>query len=308
VDLSLAHLRTLEAIARHGSFSRAARELNLTQPAVSMQIRGLEQRLGLPLLERVGKRAFPTRGGEVLLAHAARALRELAAGVERLHELRGVVAGRLRLGTSASISIYLMPPALRRFRARYPETELIVVTGNAPEITRAIVGNDLDVGLVSLPVRDRALLVTPFFRDELVAVAPPERAWRRRRSITPVDLAREPLILFESGATLRRVIDGWFHRAGVSPRAPMELGNTEAIKKLVEAGLGLSVTSWFSVRQETRARTLAAMRLDPPVYRHIGLVRRRDKPKTPALDAFLAELDVLRRALEHGGRRPGGRA
>src|SRR5438552_11453612 len=171
MNLQLAHLQTLAAVARHGSFSHAARELHLTQPAVSMQIRLLERALGLPLLERVGKRAFPTRGGEVLLAHAGRALRELQAGVERVHELRGVVAGRVRLGTSASISIYLLPPALRRFRVRYPETEVVIVTGNAAEITRAVVANELDVGIVSLPVRDRELAVTPFFRDELVAIS-----------------------------------------------------------------------------------------------------------------------------------------
>ena len=167
MDLQVAHLRTLQAIARHGSFSRAAQALNLTQPAVSMQVRHLEQALGLPLLERVGKRAFPTRAGQLLLSHADRALRELEAGVERVQQLRGVVAGRVRLGTSASISIYLLPPALRRFRARYPETEVVIVTGNATEITRAVVANTLDVGIVSLPVRDRELVVSPFFRDEL---------------------------------------------------------------------------------------------------------------------------------------------
>jgi DNA-binding transcriptional LysR family regulator len=318
VDLQLAHLRTLQAIARHGSFSRAARSLNLTQPAVSMQVRHLEQALGLPLLERVGKRAFPTRAGEVLLAHADRALRELQAGVERVQGLRGVVAGRVRLGTSASISIYLLPPALRRFRARYPETEIVIVTGNAAEITRAVVANELDVGIVSLPVRDRELVVSPFFHDELVAIAewgaprwpptPPGRSAAPRRSrgaprsIDPATLAGYPLILFERGATLRRVIDGWFHRAGVAPRSPMELGNTEAIKKLVEAGLGLSVTSWFSVKSEVRAGTLTAIRLVPPLERQMGLVRRRDKPNTPALTAFLAALDELRRSLQT--RRP----
>ena len=154
MDVPIAHLRTLQAIARHNSFSRAARALNLTQPAVSMQVRLLEQALGLPLLERVGKRAFPTHAGTVLLAHADRALRELEAGVERVQELRGVVAGRVRLGTSASISIYLLPLALRRFRRRHPEVEIVIVTGNAAEITRAVVANELDVGIVSLPVRD----------------------------------------------------------------------------------------------------------------------------------------------------------
>jgi len=302
MDLQVTHLRTLQAIARHGSFSRAAQALNLTQPAVSMQVRHLEQALGLSLLERVGKRAFPTRAGELLLAHADRALRELEAGVERVQELRGVVAGRVRLGTSASISIYLLPPALRRFRARYPETEVVIVTGNASEITRAIVANELDVGIVSLPVRDRELAVAPFFRDELVAIAPAESPLRRTRAVDARTLAGHPLILFEAGATLRRVIDGWFHRAGVAPRSPMELGNTEAIKKLVEAGLGLSITSWFSVKGEVRDRTLAALRLTPPLERQIGLVRRRDKPRTPALDAFVAALEDLRRSLET--RRP----
>jgi DNA-binding transcriptional LysR family regulator len=203
----------------------------------------------------------------------------------------------VRLGTSASISIYLLPPALRRFRVRYPETEVVIVTGNAAEITRAIVANELDVGIVSLPVRDRELSIAPFFRDELVAIGPPEPAWRRTRTVDPPTLAGQPLILFEAGATLRRIIDGWFHRAGVAPRSPMELGNTEAIKKLVEAGLGLSITSWFSVKQEVRARALTAIRLTPPLERQIGLVRRRDKPRTPALDAFVAALDDLRRAL-----------
>ena len=302
MDLQVTHLRTLQAIACHGSFSRAAQALNLTQPAVSMQVRHLEQALGLSLLERVGKRAFPTRAGELLLAHADRALRELEAGVERVQELRGVVAGRVRLGTSASISIYLLPPALRRFRARYPETEVVIVTGNASEITRAIVANELDVGIVSLPVRDRELAVAPFFRDELVAIAPAESPLRRTRAVDARTLAGHPLILFEAGATLRRVIDGWFHRAGVAPRSPMELGNTEAIKKLVEAGLGLSITSWFSVKGEVRDRTLAALRLTPPLERQIGLVRRRDKPRTPALDAFVAALEDLRRSLET--RRP----
>ncbi len=298
MDLQLVHLQTLQAVARHGSFSRAARELHLTQPAVSMQVRQLERALGLPLLERVGKRAFPTKAGEVLLAHAGRARRELEAGLEVVQQLRGVVAGRLRLGTSASFSIYLLPPALRRFRSRYPKTELTVVTGNAPEIARGVVQNDLDVGIVSLPVRERELAVTAFHRHELVAIAPPDRRWRRGQRVRASELAREPLILFEPGATLRRVIDAWFQRAGVAPALPMELNNTEAIKKLVESGLGLSVTSWFSVEAEVRARKLAAARLEPPLYRDIGVIRRKDKPKTPVLEAFLATLDGLRRSFE----------
>ena len=298
MTLQLTHLVALQAVARHGSFSRAARELRLTQPAVSMQVRQLERVLGLPLLERVGKRAYTTKAGEVLLTHAGRALRELENGVQLVQQLRGIVAGRIRLGTSASISIYLLPSALHRFRARYPQTELVVVTGNAPEIARAVVANELDVGIISLPIRERELAVTSLYRDELVAIGPPDRRWPRGRRVKAAELARETLILFEDGATLRGLIDGWFQRGGAAPALPMELGNTEAIKKLVEAGLGLSVTSWFAAKAEVRARKLAAVRLDPPLFRQIGIVLRRDKPRTPVLDAFLATLDDLRRSLE----------
>lgn len=296
--LRLAQLQTLDAVVRHGSFSRAARELHLTQPAVSMQVRQLERELGLPLLERVGKRAFPTRAGEILLGHAARAVRELETGVEVVQQLRGVVAGRIRLGTSASFSIYLLPSALRRFRARYPRTELVVVTGNAPAIARSVVANELDVGIVSLPVRERELTVSSLYRDELVAIGPRGRAWPRGVRVRAADVAAEPLILFEQGATLRRLIDEWFHRGGAVPALPMELGNTEAIKKLVETGLGLSVTSWFAAKTEVRAGRLSAARLDPPLFRQIGVILRRDKPRTPVLDAFLATLADLRRSLK----------
>src|SRR2546422_809372 len=187
VDLpfALAQVRTLDAVVRHGSFSRAAAELKLTQPAVSMQVRQLETALGLPLVERMGKRAFATRAGELLLEHAARAVRELE------------------------------------------------------------------------------LTVLPFCEDEQVAIAPRRAPWRSRRRITAAELALHPLILFERGGTVHRVIEEWFHRAGVTPRGVMELGNTEAIKKLVGAGLGLSIVSHFTVDGGGRVGGVVAMSLDP---------------------------------------------
>src|SRR2546430_15291357 len=172
MNLQLTHLQTLAAVARHGSFSHAARELHLTQPAVSMQVRLLERALGLPLLERVGKRAFPTKAGEVLLAHAGRALRELETGLAVVAQLRVIVAGRIRLGTSASFSIYLLPPALRRFRSHYPPAGPTGVTGNAPAIARAVVRRGLAAGLRGLPARTRPVAGSPFHRDEGAAIAP----------------------------------------------------------------------------------------------------------------------------------------
>jgi DNA-binding transcriptional LysR family regulator len=290
VDWNLAHLRTLQAIARRGSFSRAADELHLSQPAVSLHIRQLEEGLGVPLLERVGKRAFPTRAGEVLLEHAARVFGELGAAGEALERLRGVVAGRIRLGTGATASIHLLPPLLRRLHARHPGLDLIVVTGNAPDMARAVAENALDLAVVTLPVPTRHLVVSAVYHDPLLAIAPPEPRWLRRRPVTAAELAQHPLMLYEPGGTIRRVIDDWFRRAGVTPRVAMELGNEEAIKKLVGAGLGLSIIPAIATRDEARAGTLAALRLDPPLARRLGVVRRRDKPLGPVLEVCLSAL------------------
>jgi len=316
MDLNPVHVRTLQEIARHGSFSRAAESLRLSQPALSLHMRQLESRCGTALLERVGKRAFPTPAGSLLLQHAARAFAELEAAQEALRQLRGVVAGRLRLGTGATASIHLLPPLLRRMRARYPELELVVVTGNSPEIAAAVASNELDVGLVTLPVTGRQLMVTPLLLDPLVAVGPPTQEWPARGGLTAAELARHPLIVYERGGTIRRVIDGWFRRGGARPRVVMELGNEEAIKKLVGAGLGVSVSPAMAVRDEVRSGALRMRLLSPPLVRRLGVVRRRDKPGTPALRVFLAALEGInglarcsrRRAERINGSRGRGRS
>jgi DNA-binding transcriptional LysR family regulator len=300
LDVNPVHVRTLQEIARHQSFGRAAQALHLSQPAVSHHIRHLERELGQRLLERVGKRALPTAAGDLLLAHAARAFAELEAARQALQERRGVVAGRLRVGTGATASTYLLPPLLGRLRARHPELELVVVTGNSAAMAAAVTAADLDVAVVTLPVRGRALLVTPLLLDPLVAIAAPAARWRRRGPLAAAELAREPLILYERGGTIRRVIDAWLRRSGAAPRVVMDLGNGEAIKKLVAAGLGLSLVPAMSVRVEVRAGELAALPLAPPLGRRLGVIRRRDRAPSPALRVFLDGLDDLVSALARG--------
>jgi len=296
------HVRTLHEIVRLQSFSRAAEALHLSQPTVSLHVRQLEEAFGLPLLERLGKRTEATQAGVLLLERGGRALDALEAAAGSVHALRGVVAGRVRVGTGATASIYLLPPILRRLRARYPEIEMVIVTGNTPEIAKAVAENALDVAVVTLPVRPQQLVVTPFYTDRLVAIAPPGWQWhgRRgrgrggRRALTPADLASEPLILYERGGTIRQVIESWFKRGRVTPRIAMELGNGEAIKTLVSAGLGPSITSWVSVRAEVRAGILRVFQLSPPLVRRLGIIKRRDKPDNPALRTLLRALEQPR--------------
>src|SRR5689334_16317227 len=203
------HVRTLQAIVRHQSFSRAAQELHLSQPAVSHHIGHLEREVGERLLERVGRRARATAAGEVVLAHAARAFAELEAARQVLQDRRGVVGGRLRIGTGATASTYLLPPLLGRLRARHPDLELVVVTGNTAAMAASVTASDLDIALVTLPVHGRALAITPLMLDPMVAIAPPGLVRGRRRTISAAEVAAHPLILYERGGTIRRVIDEW---------------------------------------------------------------------------------------------------
>ncbi len=291
MELDYTHVRTLQAIVGHGSFSRAAATLHLSQPALSHHIRHLEGAVGVPLLERLGRRAAPTAAGALLLEHAGRAFREFEAAREAMERLHDTVAGRVRIGTGATASIYLLPSLLQRLRRRYPRLELVVVTGNASDIAAAVARDELDVGIVTLPVAGRSLAITPFYVDRLVAIAPPGRAWKHRTALTPTELAHHPLILYERGGTIRRLMDGWFGRGRASPRITMEVGNAEATKKLVGAGLGLSLVSEIAVKAEARSGALNVIALRPSLHRKLGIIRRRDKPLRPALEALLATFE-----------------
>jgi len=300
LNIQLAHLQTLAAVARHGSFSRAARELRLTQPAVSMQVRLLERELGCRCSSASARGRTP-QGGRAAPGPRRPRRAGARAGPRGRAAAPGIVAGRIRLGTSASFSIYLLPSALRRFRARYPRTELVVVTGNAPEIARAVVANELDVGIVSLPVRERELAVTSFHRDELVAIGPPRRRWPRGRRAKAAELAREPLILFERGATLRRVIGccrvhrqaprrpcRWnqlaITRRSVAPRSNRISGSRAKLRRLrapaarpapARGPIATSSSRWNEVTASSRSRPVGSRsrrraRSPPPRARSPG--------------------------------------
>src|SRR5262245_2998907 len=303
MNVPLPVLRTLQAVVSAGSFSRAAALLHLSQPAVSKHIHLLEERVGLPLLERVGKRPVPTTAGDVLLLHATRALAELDAAAEALKQMQGTVTGRVRLGTESMLSAHVLPPLYRRVRADLPSVELAVVTGTATLLAKALVDGELDLVVATLPMADRRLVATPFFREALVAIAPRERPWVGRRSIDARLMAQRPFIAYPRGSRVRARVEQWFARQHVAPRIVMELENPETVRHLVTAGLGLSICSVSSLGRERQA--LAILELEPPLDRQLGVVRRRDKRVGAALGAVLAILEDLRQGIE---RRPDARA
>jgi len=276
-SLNLDQLKSFALIVETGSFSAAAERLGLTQPAVSLQLRQLERRLSVRLIERVGKRARPTTAGTELLRHVQHIETAVEAAVEALAGHASGIAGRVRLGTGATACLHFLPPVLRALRERYPALGIVVGTGNTDEYVRKVEENTIDLALVTLPVSGRALAVTPVMEDEFVAIGRKNQAPLKAR-VAPADLQGLPLVLFEPTANTRRLIDRWFASAGLTPRPVMELGSVEAIKEMVAAGLGYGIVPGMSVTGRAAHSELKVSRLQPRMGRTLALVMRRDKP------------------------------
>lgn len=292
--LNLNHLNSFSEVIHHGSFSAAATVLNLTQPAVSLHIRLLEQRLNLRLIERVGKRLKPTTAGLTLLRHIGRidsviddALQDLASHAEG-------VAGQVVIGTGATACIHLLPPILKALRTAFPKLDVRVRTGNTEAILKAVEENRIDLALVTLPAAGRSLHVTALLEDEMVGIFAPAQADLK----LPLDtetLSNLPLVVFEAGSSTRLLIDQWFQQAGVRPKPVMELGSIEAIKEMVAAGLGYSIVPRIAVATAHHQRNLQIHSLTPPLVRTLSLVLRQDKPVNRALREVVDALRGLKR-------------
>ncbi|HEV3247322.1 MAG TPA: LysR family transcriptional regulator [Beijerinckiaceae bacterium] len=270
-------LRAFADVIELGSFSAAAERLNLTQPAVSQQVKQLERRFALKLIERVARKVTPTPAGIELMAHARRLEAVMAGALDAMARHATGALGRVRIGTGATACIHLLPPVLRDLRGRLPSLEIAVSTGNTAHILKLLEDNALDVGLVTLPARGRALSITPVLDDEFVAIASPDAPPLPRR-VTPAVLAARPLVLYESGAQTRRIVDQWFGRRSSSFKPVMELGSVEAIKELVGAGLGYyGVLPRMAVSNENKRNRLIVRSLAPRLSRKLALVLRRDK-------------------------------
>ena len=288
--LNLDHLHTFALVAELGGFSAAASVLGLSQPAVSLQIRQLEQRLRVRLIERVGRRATPTAAGTELLNHARRIEDQLSALTDSMQRHSDGLTGRVRLGTGATFCIYLLPSVLQRLRQRLPGLDIMVRIGNTNDILKAIEDNVLDLGFVTLPVAGRMFDVTPVLEEEFLAVLPAGDD-PFAGEITPTELSRQKLILYEPGSHTRTIIDRWFAAGGIAPRPAMELGSVEAIKEMVGAGMGCAVLPSMAVQPGIRQAAIVARRLSPPLFRGRGIVVRRDKIRHRGLREIVKALE-----------------
>ena len=286
------HLRALVEVVEQGSFTRAAKRLNLAQPTISLQIRELEARLGVRLVDRLGKRAFATAAGRELIAHAGRIAHETDRLLAAMRRHRDGGLGQVRIGSSTTALIYHLPPVLQDLRTRFPNIELIVTTGTTSGVVERLLRNDIDVGVVSLPVDDRGLDVQPLRSEPLVAIFSASVAKLPAR-VTPEFLLQHPLLLEYARAHVRAMIVDWLSAGGQEPRPAMELDNLEAVKRMVASGLGASIVPAAAIAGSSQEAGLVARPLKPALERTLALVQRRDKPRDLALQHVREALMTL---------------
>ena len=282
-------LAVFRAVARRLSFSRAADELHLTQPAVSKHIQQLEAELGVRLFHRVGKRVELTDAGRIVTDYAQR-VSALTEDVRRvLGELEGLRRGYLRLGTSATPGLYLLPEMLARFRKKYPQVETTLVITNSADVTRRVSAGEFDMGFVGAPTETPGLQVRPFVGDEIVLIVPPGHPLARQRAFAPALLAQETLIVREPGSATRQIAEAHLTRLGVAPKAVLEMTGCEGVKRAVAAGLGVAFVSRRAVALEVAHRLVSVLEVSELHFaRQLYLLTRKDARPSAATLAFLA--------------------
>ncbi|HTZ48365.1 MAG TPA: LysR substrate-binding domain-containing protein [Verrucomicrobiae bacterium] len=241
-------LKVFRTVADTLSFRRAAEQLRISQPAVTLQIKALEEELSVRLLDRSGKRVALTDAGGVLLKHARAMAEQVTRAQEELATLTGDHAGELKIGASTSIAQYVLPQLLGQFRRLFPRVRISVVSGNTEVVVKHMISEEIEIGLIEGPALRRDVRTEPFLEDELILVMPAKHRLAKLPAISVEQLNGEALLLREHGSGTRRVLETAFEKAGIARRklnVVMELDSTEAILSSVEAGLGIGlVTRW----------------------------------------------------------------
>jgi DNA-binding transcriptional LysR family regulator len=260
--MDIRQLKAFVAIAEEKTFTAGAKRVNITQAAVSMQIRQLEEEIGLPLFNRTPRRVILTEAGEYLLSRARRILREHDNALEELAEMAGAKHGRLRIGSaSAMFATQQLPAILEKLKNKYQQAEISVVSGTSQALVEKILHGEVDIAFVSLPVENSNIETEKLFSDEIVAIAHPSHSFAKEKIVTAKMLAEELLILGEKGGNTRRMIDDFFEDASVKPHVVMELSRQEAIDKMVENNMGVGISGAKNVADKVTGKKLIALRI-----------------------------------------------
>ena len=251
-------LVVFRTVAEQHSFRKAAEELYLTQPAVSLQIKALEEDIGVQLFDRTGAQITLTEAGKVLLGYSQQANALFVQAEQEIALLSGDHAGQLALGASTTIAQYVLPRLLGEYCKEHPRVHPTLISGNTAHIVEAVEKKKIELGFIEGPARSRTIRTKPFLEDDLLLIVPTAHEWAELESISCAEIGSAPLLMRERGSGTRRVVEMALERQGLkqnSLRIVMELDSTEAIKSAVEAGLGVGFVSRWAMAKDLRLGT-----------------------------------------------------
>ncbi|MFZ1909994.1 MAG: LysR family transcriptional regulator [Burkholderiales bacterium] len=283
-------LQVFHAVAKHLSFTKAAEALFMTQPAVTFQIKQLEEHFNTRLFERGHGRIALTSAGDIVLDYAERILGLSTELDTRLKEMTGQIAGLLLVGASTTIAEFLLPQVLGDFKSRHPNVVPRLFVANSGLVENRVAEHTLDIGFIEAPSHLAAVATDVCCDDELVVVCSSSHPLAQHKSLTPKQLLEYPYISRESGSGTREVTDAYFQKAGVRPESlnvVMELGSPEALKGLVATGLGFTIMSRTTVQKETRLGELVGLPLAPRLIRNLSVVYPKEKFRSRLVNTFV---------------------
>lgn len=283
-------LQVFHAVARQMSFTKAAEALFMTQPAVTFQIKQLEEHFNTRLFERGHGRISLTPAGEIVLEYAEKILALSAELDTRLREMTGRLSGPLLIGASTTIAEFLLPRVLGEFKSLHPDVQAKLTVGNSEAIEHRVAEHTLDLGLIEAPSHLPAILTEVCCEDELQVIVTPRHPLAKQKSVTPKQLVPYPYVSREPGSGTREFTDLYFRKAGIQPSelaVVMELGSPEALKGVVGTGLGFAILSRVTVEKERRLGELVAIPLQPRLLRALSLVYPKEKFRARLVNTFV---------------------
>ena len=282
-------LQVFHAVAKHGSFTRAAEHLHMTQPAVTFQIKQLEEHFDTRLLDRGHGKITLTPAGELVLAYAEKILGLSAELDSRVSELTDELAGQLKIGTSTTIAAYWLPQILEGFKRRYPCVLPRVVVGTSKLTEDRVAARDLDIGLIEIATEQHTIERRAAAQDELLVICSPEHPLAKFKQLSARDLVGHPFIDRDPGNGIRQIADEFFEAAGVAGSEITlcaELGSLAAIKQLAAAGLGFAIASKRAIHRDVDEGRLVAIPLQPRKHTPLEVILPRDKFRSRLITAF----------------------
>jgi DNA-binding transcriptional LysR family regulator len=280
-------LQVFYTVARLLSFTKAAESLHMTQPAVTFQVRQLEEYFNTRLFDRTHNRISLTAAGERVYEYAAQIFDLYAKMDNAVRDMTGEISGVLIIGASTTIAEYMLPALLGDFNKKYPDVNVHLRVSNSDGIVSMVENNDIDLGVVEAPVLNKNLVVENCRNDRLVAVVHPAHELAGKKKVMVKDLVTHAYIAREEGSGTREVIEEYIAGTGGDLSVAMELGSPEAIKGAVEAGMGISIVSEVTIHKELQLGTLVSLELDPPLERPFSFVHQKQKFRQRAMDELL---------------------